>query len=150
MSSVNRLVKALQEYFNNYFESAIQTFPDLNLQNIALWQSGFTGVLSGLQTYPGAILLVQRRSISDSFTTSFSCVLGIGLSADDPNYLEEMGNAWEDILEESIRADYHLGESVLDTNEISIESSCTGNVYVIQMAFTVQIDIGGFIYEEDI
>ena len=153
-NSTERFVQAVTAYLKKAFSERVgkinELDTDINLQDIVLWQSGFNGVTAGLTAYPGCLILVNNRTLVDAYTTSYSMVIGIGLTADDPDYLERIGRYWEDILEDSIRADWHLGGAVLDTDiGVRFESDCTSNVYVIQAQLTCQVDLGGFVYQEE-
>lgn len=123
---------------------------DIQLPDIALWQSGYNGVLSGLSQYPGCIILVNGKQLTDPYTTTYSVVIGIGLTADDPDYLERIGRHYEDILEDAIRSDWTLGGAALDTDiGVKFESDCVSNVYLIQAELTCQVDLGGYVYADE-
>ena len=151
-NSTERFIAALQRYLKSSISDRVMEAnikdPDIHLPDIALWQSGYNGVLSGLSNYPGCIILVNGKTLTDPYTTSYSVVIGIGLTADDPAYLETMGRCYEDILEDAIRSDWSLGGAVLDTDiGVKFESDCTSNVYLIQAQLTCQVDLGGYVYQ---
>ena len=153
-NSTERFVSALQGYLEKAISERVAAVnaedPDVRLPDIALWQSGYNGVLSGLSHYPGCIILVNGKQLTDSYTTSYSVVIGIGLTADDPDYLEEMGRLYEDILEDCIRSDWSLGGTALDTDlGVQFQSDSVENVYLIQAQLTCKVDLGGFVYEKE-
>lgn len=153
-NSTERFVDALQRYFESAISERVERVnaedPDVRLPDIALWQSGYNGVLSGLTHYPGCIILVNGKTLTDPYMTTYSVVIGIGLTADDPDYLERQGRLYEDILEDCIRSDWSLGGAVLDTDiGVRFESDCTSNVYLIQAQLTCQVDLGGYVYAKD-
>ena len=152
-NSTARFIEALQAYLKTAItervEKANAEDPGLHLPDIALWQSGYNGVLSGLSHYPGCVVLVNGKTLTDPYTTSFSVVIGIGLTADYPDYLEEIGRLYEDILEDVIRSDWSLGGTCLDTDiGVQFMSDSVNNVYLIQAQLTCNVDIGGFVYAE--
>ena len=149
----DRFTIALQKYLQSAFTERVQQIneadPSLHLPDIALWQFGYSGVLSGLSHYPGCLVLVNGKTLIDPYTTAYSLVIGIGLTADDPEYLETLGRLWEDVLEDTIRADWSLGGAALDTDiGVQFESDCVNNVYLIQAQLTCQVDLGGYVYAE--
>lgn len=151
-TSAEKFTTALKNYLQGAISERVaeanREDPSLRLPDIAGWSTGYDGVLAGLQHYPGCIILVNRRTLVDCWTTAFSVVVGIGLTADEPAWLERMGRAYEDILEDCIRSDWHLGGAALDTDlGIQMDSDCTSNVYLIQATMTCEVDIGGFVYE---
>ena len=153
-NSTERFTAALQDYLQKAISERVkeanEADPDISLPDIALWLSGYTGVLAGLSQYPGCIILVNGKALTDPYTTTYSVVIGIGLTADDPAYLERMGRLYEDILEDSIRSDWSLGGAALDTDVgVQFDMDCTSNVYLIQARLTCQVDIGGYVYAED-
>ena len=154
-NNTEKFVKAVQDYLKTAFSKRVvdinEKDKDIHLQDIALWQSGFNGVTAGLTAYPGCLILVNSRTLVDAYTTSYSLVVGIGVTADDPDYLERLGRYWEDILEDTIRSDWHLGGAVLDTDiGVKFESDCTSNVYVIQAELTCQVDLNGYVYKDEV
>ena len=151
---VDQFLSALQQYLKVAFTARVAEInakdTSIHLPDIALWQSGYTGVLSGLSHYPGCIILVNGRTLVDPYTTAYSLVIGVGLTADSPEYLETIGRLWEDILEDTIRSDWSLGGAALDTDiGVQFESDCVSNIYLIQAMLTCQVDLGGYVYAED-
>lgn len=149
-----KFIKALGEYLKKAFstrvEKANEENPDLGLADIVLWQDGYRGVASGLSEYPGCIILLNGRTLTDVYTTTYHVIVGIGLAGDDADHLEMQGRAWEDILEDSLRSDWTLGGAALDTAlGVSIRSDSVSNVYVIQAEFDAQVDLNGYVYMED-
>lgn len=119
------------------------------LDDIALWDTGFDGVANGLTHYPGCLLLVDRRRLVDSYFSSFSLMIGIALTGDDLELLQKQGHLWEDILEDTIRSDWHLGGSCIDATEgKDMFSDCVSGVYMISITLECTVDLGGFVYED--
>lgn len=150
----DRFIKALQTYLGKAISERVEEVnakdPGIHLPDIALWQTGYSGVLSGLSHYPGCITLVNGKTLVDPYTTAYSVVIGIGLTADDPDYLEALGRIYEDIIEDVIRSDWSLGGTCLDTDlGVQFESDNVSNVYLIQAQLTCQVDLGGYVYAED-
>ena len=153
-NSIERFTSALIGYLQKAISERVASINEkdhgISLPDIALWQTGYNGVLAGLSHYPGCIVLVNGRTLTDPYTTTFSVVVGIGLTADDPDYLERIGRAYEDILEDCIRSDWHLGGAALDTDiGVQFQSDNVNNVYLIQAQLTCQVDLGGYVYAED-
>lgn len=149
-----KFIKVLEEYLKKAFSSRVEKAneenPDLGLVDIVLWQDGYRGVASGLSEYPGCIILLNGRTLTDVYTTTFHVIAGIGLAGDDADHLEMQGRAWEDILEDSLRSDWTLGGAALDTAlGVNIRSDSVSNVYVIQAEFDAQVDLNGYVYMED-
>ena len=152
-NSIDRFLKAVQEYLQKAFTERVKAIneenPDIHLPDIALWQYGYSGVLSGLSHYPGCIVFINGRTLKDPYTTEFSLVIGIGITADSPDYLDQLGQLWEDILEDSIRSDWSLGGACLDTDiGVNFKTDSVNNVYLIQVQLACQVDIGGFVYAD--
>ncbi len=140
----------LSAAFSQRVADANAADPDINLPDIALWQTGYTGVLNGLSHYPGCLLFVTGRTLVDAFTTSYDLTIGIGLTADNPEYLDRLGQIWEEILEATIRSDWTLGGACLDTDMgIRMLNDNTSNVYLIQAELTCLVDVGGHVYYKD-
>lgn len=130
----------LQEAFTSSVETLNSRYPDLGLQDIASWSSGFTGVSAGLQAYPGCLTLVSSKTIDTRDFTTFSLTIGIGVTSDDSERLELLGGIWEDILEDAIRADSSLGGSCVTADQVSITSDCVSHVYLIEAKLECAFD----------
>ncbi len=150
-NSSERFIKALETYLKKAFTERVakanEEDPSLGLVDIALWQDGYTGVLSGLTEYPGCIVMVNGKTLTDTYSTTYQVIIGIGLSGDDVAHLEKQGRVWEDILEDVIRSDWSLGGAAIDTAlGVRFSSDSTGNVYVIQAELSCDVDLGGYVY----
>lgn len=153
-NSVQKFVDAVRAYLEKAFSERVEKLngmdPSPEMQDIASWSTGFRGVLAGLEEYPGCLLLVGGRTLDDCYTTSFTLSIGIAVTSDDPGRLEMLGGLWEDILEDTIRSDWHLGGACLDIAPgMQIRSDCTSGVYVIEADLTCQVDLGGFVYGKE-
>ncbi len=137
---------SLEKYFKEFFS---QKTTELGIKDIALYQRGYAGVANTLSEYPGCIFIIQGRDLTDTYTTTFDVLIGIVLSGDDPKALDDEGNLWMDILEDAFRSDWHLGGSCLDSSSVRFESDCTGNVFVIQVRFSCDVDLGGYVYDQE-
>lgn len=148
-----RFAAAVRTYLESAFAKRVAAVnekdKDIQLQDIALWLTGYDATLMNLSAYPACIVLVDGRQLIDPYTTAYNLAIGIGLTADDPVYLERMGRYWEDILEDTIRSDWHLGGACLDTDlHISFNAMCVSNVYGIEASLTCQVDLGGYVYAD--
>lgn len=153
-NSTERFTVAVRSYLQKAFTERVQDVnekdSDVHLPDIALWLSGYNATLMNLSHYPACIILVDGRQLVDPYTTAFNLAIGIGITADDPEYLERLGHYWEDILEDSIRSDWSLGGACLDTDlNIRFNALDVGNVYGIEAQLTCQVDLGGYVYAED-
>lgn len=153
-NSTERFASAVKDYLQRAFTERVNGInerdKDVHLPDIALWFSGYNATLMNLSHYPACIILVDGRQLVDPYTTAFNLAIGIGITADDPEYLERLGHYWEDILEDSIRSDWSLGGACLDTDlNIRFNALDVGNVYGIEAQLTCQVDLGGYVYAED-
>lgn len=134
----------VRAYLKKAFSSSVADlnglYPDLGLQDIASWASGFAGVSAGLQAYPGCLTLVSSKTIDTRDFTTFSLTIGIGVTSDDPERLEQLGGIWEDILEDAIRADSSLGGACVTADQVSITSDCVSHVYLIEAKMECSFD----------
>lgn len=153
-NNTKRFTDALKTYLKAEFTKRVREIneddPSVHLPDVATWDSGFSAVLSGLKAYPGVLLIVDGRNLVESYFTTFNVGIGIGLTANDPVYLEQIGGLYEDILEDVIRSDWTLGGSCIDTHlGAKFESDCVNNVYLIMAQLECEVDLGGFVYEKE-
>ena len=151
-NSSDNLAKAIKAYLEKAFSERVSEVnakdESIRLRDVALWLSGHNAVLNDLPDYPACIILVDGRNLKDPYTTEYSISIGIGITADDDGYLEELGRCWEDILEDAIRSDWSLGGAVLDTDTgVQFTIGHVNNLYVIEADLTCQVDLGGYVYE---
>lgn len=138
---------SLKNYLQAYFtEQAAAN----EIEDIVLWQDGYTGIISGLTHYPGCVLLIDGRTITGAYTGRYDVLVYVGITSGDPETLEKTGRIWQDILENAIRADWTLGGSCLQVLDgAQIRPGCTGDIYTAGLKFTCEVDCGGFVYEEN-
>lgn len=116
--------------------------------DIRLWQSGFSAVLNNSVSYPTCILATGDKSIG-AYLNEVELIIGVAVTSDVDEELDRLGRLWEDIIEEAVRSDYHLGESCVDSNDIRLTHDCVSGVYIIQMIMTCTVYKRSFVYEED-
>ena len=143
----NRLIGKLRKYLSEFFTARCAEY---GIQDIALWQDGYTGIVSGLTHYPGCIIIVDGRTITDAFTARYDVLVYVGITCGDPAALEATGRIWQDILEDAIRSDWSLGGTCLQVlNGAQLRPGVTGDVYTAGIKFTCEVDVGGFVYDND-
>ena len=135
---------SLKNYLQAYFtEQAAAN----EIEDIMLWQDGYTGIISGLTHYPGCVLLIDGRTITGAYTGRYDVLVYVGITSGDPETLERTGRIWQDILENAIRNDWTLGGSCLQVLDgAQIRPGCTGDIYTAGLKFTCEVDTGGFVY----
>jgi hypothetical protein len=151
-SRINLFTNNLIKHLTECFESKITEFntenPDHEIKNIEKWYSGFYGVASGLDANPGALILISNISTINPFFDSYHVNIAIAISADDQQWLEEIGRAWSDILLDSLRTSWTLGGlAVMVQHPVNLSIDCTASRYIIEATFDCEVDLGGFVYE---
>ena len=137
-------ISALQTYFKGFFTAKAE---EEHIEDIVLWQNGYAGVASGLTHYPGCLIIVDGKTITDAFTARYDVLVYVGITGGDPESLEATGRLWQDILEDAIRSDWSLGGACLQVaNGAQIRPGWTNNVYTAGIKFTCEVDVGGFVY----
>ena len=137
-------ISALQSYLKGFFTAKAT---EQHIDDIVLWQNGYAGVISGLTHYPGCIIIIDGRTITDAFTARYDVLVYVGITSGDPVSLEATGRVWQDILEDAIRSDWSLGGSCLQViNGAQIRPGWTDNIYTAGISFTCEVDVGGFVY----
>lgn len=156
--SYQAFLAKLQAYLSESFTERVEEWntgeeesvADTPLDDIAEWGNGYISVLQGCQSYPACILLPSGRRASSEppFFTQYKVTVGIALTGQDFEYLVRQGQAWEDILEDTIRSDWSLGGACLDSRMTGdLTADCTGDVYVISCELECTLDIGGAVYD---
>lgn len=145
-------IDALAAYLEAAFTERVEAWNalggEVQLEDIAEW-GGTTAVLQGCQSYPACIILPsgRRMSAASPYFTRYRVTVGIALTGNDPPYLVRQGQAWEDILEDSIRSDWSLGGACLDTGATGdISSDWASDLYVISCELECELDLGGYVY----
>ena len=137
-------ISALQTYLKGFFTAKTE---EEHIEDIVLWQNGYAGVASGLTHYPGCLIIVDGKTITDAFTARYDVLVYVGITGGDPESLEATGRLWQDILEDAIRSDWSLGGACLQViNGAQIRPGWTNNVYTAGIKFTCEVDVGGFVY----
>lgn len=134
----------LQGYLRGFFTARTT---EEGIDDVILWQDGYSGVVSGLTHYPGCLIIIDGRTITGAFTARFDVLVYVGITGGDPATLEATGRKWQDILEDAIRSDWTLGGSCLQVLDgIQIRPGVTGDVYTAGARFTCEVDVGGYVY----
>ena len=137
-------ISALQTYLKGFFTAKTE---EEHIEDIVLWQNGYAGVASGLTHYPGCLIIVDGKTITDAFTARYDVLVYVGMTGGDPESLEATGRLWQDILEDAIRSDWSLGGTCLQViNGAQIKPGWTNNIYTAGIKFTCEVDVGGFVY----
>lgn len=140
----SRFISALETYLKGFFT---QKTAEQGIEDIVLWQNGYAGVISGLTHYPGCIIIIDGRSLTDAYTARYDVLVYVGITSGDPATLEATGRVWQDILEDAIRSDWSLGGTCLQViNGAQIRPGWTDNIYTAGISFTCEVDVGGFVY----
>lgn len=143
-NSTDRFLDKVQEYLKESFSKRAK---DCGIPDIAVWDRGWNAALDSMTAYPACLTFVDSKKLIDPYTTQYYLVTGIAVSADDSNSLDELGNIWCDILEDTIRADWHLGGACLDCSfDIDISIGVSQGVFVIWTRILCSVDIGGYVY----
>lgn len=121
--------------------------PGLDLVQIASFEKGYRDVLTGLRAYPGLIVINRGRKSIDSYFATYRLLIGIAVKSEHADYLQRLGEAYEDILEDALLADPTLGGICIDSNGLDIANDCASGVYVISCSLEADVDRGGTIYE---
>ena len=119
-------IEKLQGYLRGFFTTRAT---EEGIDDVILWQDGYSGVVSGLTHYPGCLIVIDGRTITGAFTARFDVLVYVGITGGDPATLEATGRKWQDILEDAIRSDWTLGGSCLQVLDgIQIRPGVTGDV----------------------
>lgn len=146
-NSTDRFLDKVQEYLKASFSKRAEA---MGVKDIVLWDRGYNAVIDSMTSYPACLTFIDSKTLEDITVTRYSLVIAIGVSADDDETLDELGNTWCDILEDSIRSDWSLGKACLDTSmQIDIKLGVGKGVYVIYTEIDCSVDIGGFVYGYD-
>lgn len=119
--------------------------PDLYLENVKEWDRGWRDVVSGAREFPAVIFLEKSRSMADSFTAQYDLEIAFACKGSDAELIERQGEAYKDVLEDVLLADCHLGDTCLDSNNLSIETGYAGSVYIAVCSISLTVDRGGFL-----
>ena len=140
-------ITKLTDYLRGFFT---QKAAELQIEDIALWQDGYAGVISGLTHYPGCIVIVDERELTDAYTARYRVVVYVGVTSGDPQELETLGRTWQDRLEDAIRDDWSLGGTCLRVlDNARIRPGWTEDIYTAGLEFTCEVDVGGYVYEQE-
>ncbi len=138
----------IETYLKQSFSDLVTQWNDAHegetLTDIMEWDRGYRDILAGLREYPAVLLIEKGRAFLDTYTTRHTLVIGLAYTCDDRDMLQAHGDAYLDILEESVRADWHLGDSCLDVVSYDIDTDVISGVYVAACTLSIDIDRGGF------
>lgn len=141
ISRTSQLASGALEYVSGYINERAE---DWNLPPIASTEMGYRDIFTGVRAFPALICIVRSATDVDSFTTRYHLLFGLAVKGADIDLLQQDGERFADILEDSVRADGHLGGLAIDTTGISITTDCTGGFYIVSMECDVDIDRGAF------
>lgn len=144
-NSTDAFIESVQAYLKSAFSERAE---ELGIEDIVTWDRGWNSVLSSLSAYPAALTFIDSKTLKDCYTTEYSLIISIAVTSDDDEELEELGNLWADILEDSIRSNWHLGGACLDSSAGEISFGVTKGIYCIYMRLDCDVDIGGYVYEK--
>lgn len=122
-----------------------QEDPDLHLPLIASFQTGYKDIFAGLRDYPGLVVIERGREPVKSFWMRYKMLVGLAAKSEDADYLQDMGAAYEDILEDAILSDNTLGGICTDSRLVSLENDCVSGVYIVSVSLEMDVDRGGFL-----
>ena len=144
-NSTDEFISRVQDYLKEAFSERAK---EAGIEDIRTWDRGWNAVLSSMSSYPACLTFVDGKKLSDCYTTSYALVIGIAVTGDDNDELERLGNTWADILEDTVRSDWHLGSSCLDSSlGAEISFGVTEGIFCIWMRIECNVDIGGYVYE---
>lgn len=144
-SNTRTLLDTAKAYLQEQFTALSQA---AGVKDIRLWQSGYTAVLNNSIDYPTCILTLGPTPIQPYMST-YKFVIGVAVNADVESDLEDLGYVWEDIIEEAIRNDYHLGGAVLDSNNIEINRAIVSGIYIIEASMDCTLVRRRWIHEKE-
>lgn len=152
-NSTRVFVKALTSWLRTEMDRRVDeaNAADGNsLPHISSWASGYRAVISGMDSYPGCIVVVDGKTMVDPYVTAFDVGIALGVSDDDPLIQEELVQIYADMLEDCIRGDWHLGGAALDVdNGWTVDFGYVQGVSLALAKLKCQVDLGGFVYAED-
>jgi hypothetical protein len=148
-SRVDQVFDAMKAYLEPAVEAAIdernESDPTLHLNHIAEWDRGYRDILTGIREYPAMLFLEKRRYGKSSFFTTYEMVIGFAYMNPDADEMQRQTDAYRDILEDVVRADWHMGESTLDVSGFDMDSDTIGGVFVSAIDVDIDVDNGGFV-----
>lgn len=113
----------------------------LNLERIKSFEVGYKDISQGNRNYPAFFVYNSGRSL-DGYYTNEHIVMRLVLTAMDMSTLENLGYAYMDAIERTIRKDKSLGGAVLYPVDANITSVILGITYVINVEFDAVQDRG--------
>ena len=128
MRRTSKTLESIQAYLRSCFTAKAE---EVGVDDVALWMRQLDGVSQSMQAYPACLVQILSRDCGDYHYTDLRAGVGIALRGEEPEALEELGHTWEDIVEDVIREDRTLGDSVISTNALRVDSSFTSGMYMI-------------------
>ena len=103
-------------------------------------ETGQTASAEFCQAYPCLFLACKSRELS-TFWTRYDLTLGIAITGTTPQQAEEMGDAYEDILEDIYREDCHLGGLIIDiVDSTTISGSEINQCWFVYSELSIEVD----------
>lgn len=130
-----------------YKEISAYLFEKLNTKarekgmiEIASIENGMTASLSSASAMPCMLLAIPSRNLIDHYFTRYTINLGIAFDSPDITVAEDVGSKWEDILEETLTEDCHLGGAVVNIIPgITIDGIPLSGLYVVYCEFEADV-----------
>jgi len=148
-SRVDQLFDAMEAYLKPAIQTAIdeRNADDsaLHLSHIVEWDRGYKNLKTGIREYPAVLFLEKRRYERVSFFTTYAMVIGFAYMNPDADEMQRQSDAYRDIFEDVVRADWHFGETTLDVGGFDMESDTIDGVFVIAIDVEIDVDNGGFV-----
>lgn len=151
-NSTKKFVDAVTAWFRQEMDKRVDeaNASGSHLPHIRSWASGYRSIVSGMDSYPGCILVVDRKVMADPYSVIFDLGIALGVSDDDPDTQEELIHIYADMLEDCVRSDWHLGGVALDVaNGWEITYGYVQGVALAMATLSCEVDLGGFVYEKD-
>lgn len=142
---MNGLRSYLERKTQEMIDARNQEDPGLHLPHIASFQQGYRDIFAGLRDYPGLIVIERGREPAGSFWTRYKMLVGLAVKGEDADYLQDLGAAYEDILEDAILSDNTLGGICTDSRLVSLDNDCVSGVYIVSVSLEMDVDRGGFL-----
>ena len=128
MSKTGNMISGIEKYFADSFRKMAS---QAGIEDISLWIRSLDGPPQSMQAYPVCMIQAMSRDCSDHYYDEYRIAVAIALRGDDPEELEELGHTWEDIIKDAIDEDRTLGDAVISTESLRIDSSFVSGMYMI-------------------
>lgn len=128
MSKTGNMISGIEKYLSEKFRiKALES----GVEDISMWIRSIEGPPQSMQAYPVCMIQAISRDCSDHYYDDYRIAVAIAVRGDDPDELEELGHTWEDIIKDAIDEDRTLGDAVISTESLRIDSSFVSGMYLI-------------------